>query len=651
MDNLVLIIDNSYSMDQCVLNTGGLTRLEIVKKQLDDLLQVKDLYESIWIFTFEHTALFLGRFMELAEARKIISQITTEPVGITNIDYTVSRVIKNIESQKQNDSKAEHFTIICLTDGEDQSSYEREKLIKTYSDLGNMYLKIILICDSQKEIVEKPASNTTLEILKLHDINELKNSIIASRMIKTKKIKPFDDISIPIFPLVDCELNDLQKIRNEFKTVVPYLESLTGLRYYPVPTFIVNRFLLQEVGIAEKHLENHESDLISDLSELLEYTSAVELTFHTHGFTSLASHDEREDLSIEDYGSFINREAEYRQWVRWNAEAISVWLHNFINGEKIENPKPYSTSNENRILASPQECVSAIKEIQTTIKMVLQKLKEWPLNKIEVNPSYFVDPKRYIKQDVFLETAIRRNTPDLRRWKRLLNDAEYKNILKYVDHSERWKLDIESIFKVYSIALDTIYRLLPKARALSSVNSQVIKNRETYGIYLPPESGAYIKLDKILNDQKFPLFFNIDKSGVVLICIEDSKKDCDEIENNDLWPDFLSSILVHEHTHAITRQGVAKMEKDNFIEWQGDPQKSKIVNEALAEWAELNYCRDRKSLYQVTIEHASSGQLPEWPYAGALALEMEFQKKGEGFFKRLLKMYRSGNEKSYDRFF
>ena len=56
-------------------------------------------------------------------------------------------------------------------------------------------------------------------------------------------------------------------------------------------------------------------------------------------------------------------------------------------------------------------------------------------------------------------------------------------------------------------------------------------------------------------------------------------------------------------------------------------------------------------MYQVTIEHAASGQLPEWPYAGALALEMEFQKKGEGFFKRLLKMYRSGNEKSYDRFF
>lgn len=649
MDNLVLIIDNSFSMDQSISNNGGLTRLELVKRQLDDLLQTNNIYESVSVFTFEHTADLLGSYQNLNEARKSISQITCKPIGKTEIEHTLSQVIEQVMFIKSTDQKDSHFTIICLTDGEDQSLYEREMIIGLYSNLENMFLKIILINDLQKDIVDKPANNTTLEIQQIQDLNNLKNSIMKASDVITKKTKPLNNVAIPVFPLVECEPNDLEKMRDELLTIVPYLENLTSLRYYPVPTFIVNRFLLEEVGIFSKELKDDDSDLLSNLSELMEYTSAVELTYHTRKFDYKNLKFGGDDSPIEAYGLFINREEEYRQWVRCNAEATSSWLHSFIYGKELDYPEPYP--NDKNKIRNTTECVSSIKEIQYTIKSVLQKLNKSEDNIVKIDQGYFDDPKWFINQKRFEKNAICRITPDLKKWEKLLDDSDYKKVLNYVDHEGRWKLDIESIFTVYSIALETIYRLLPKARALSSVNSQVIKNRETYGVYLPPESGTYSKLNKILNTQKFPLFFNIDQSGVVLICIEDCKKDCGEIENNDLWPDFLSSILVHEHTHAITRQGVAKMEKDNFIEWQGDPQKSKIVNEALAEWAELNYCRDRKSLYQVTIEHAASGQLPEWPYAGALALEMEFQKKGEGFFKRLLKMYRSGNEKSYDRFF
>ncbi|MDD3307047.1 MAG: hypothetical protein PHO29_08125 [Acetobacterium sp.] len=62
MDNLVLIIDNSFSMDQSISNNGGLTRLELVKRQLDDLLQTNNIYESVSVFTFEHTADLLGSY-------------------------------------------------------------------------------------------------------------------------------------------------------------------------------------------------------------------------------------------------------------------------------------------------------------------------------------------------------------------------------------------------------------------------------------------------------------------------------------------------------------------------------------------------------------------------------------------------------------
>ncbi|WDC83365.1 hypothetical protein PL321_11440 [Caloramator sp. mosi_1] len=66
----------------------------------------------------------------------------------------------------------------------------------------------------------------------------------------------------------------------------------------------------------------------------------------------------------------------------------------------------------------------------------------------------------------------------------------------------------------------------------------------------------------------------------------------------------------------------------------------KTVSEGLAKWAELNYFRDNKVVYDIIYNHALSGEFPNWPYSAAILMENSYLKLGDMKYKALVEYFR-----------
>ena len=75
--------------------------------------------------------------------------------------------------------------------------------------------------------------------------------------------------------------------------------------------------------------------------------------------------------------------------------------------------------------------------------------------------------------------------------------------------------------------------------------------------------------------------------------------------------------------------------------------KAHLINESLAEWASLNYFRHDRQIFTIIRNHAMSGDLPEWPYAGAMLVERKHGNAGLASFRSLLNLLRSNPDEAY----
>lgn len=144
-------------------------------------------------------------------------------------------------------------------------------------------------------------------------------------------------------------------------------------------------------------------------------------------------------------------------------------------------------------------------------------------------------------------------------------------------------------------------------------------------------------------------------SGMVLLALNECKRLADDItaedENKDegarqkMLKRVLCDILVHEHAHAIMKQGVSI----DPVTGKHQPviigEFCELVEEAIAEWLEFEAFRWDPRMLASIRAHAGSSCFPGWPYAGALILEaMETDSMlGLDAMRCLLRHYRSGD--------
>lgn len=92
---------------------------------------------------------------------------------------------------------------------------------------------------------------------------------------------------------------------------------------------------------------------------------------------------------------------------------------------------------------------------------------------------------------------------------------------------------------------------------------------------------------------------------------------------------FARGVLVHEHFHAFARtsplpDGTPPPGPRLQAAWR----EALPVNEALAAWMQLHMARGNAELSELTRQYIEAGDYPEWPYAGAMVVEREYQASG-----------------------
>jgi hypothetical protein len=180
------------------------------------------------------------------------------------------------------------------------------------------------------------------------------------------------------------------------------------------------------------------------------------------------------------------------------------------------------------------------------------------------------------------------------------------------------------------------------------------------GVYFHRNSLPSDEFTKKLKDAKYPDSFinTLFSGGCVAIAYDrcvtyaerESKKRNLKNDNKDelLW-DIFNAVLIHEHAHAITVEGI----DSNWCQLQYPLNKfyksysNKIVCESIAEWACINYYseenleEDNPIIHNLLIEHARNNNLSlfRWPYGGAIYLDETF-KNDQDIFGKVFDSYR-----------
>lgn len=612
MKNLFILMDNSHSMTNKD-STGFIRHRLLCDKIIEFLRNNSKSYEDIRLYSFSETINLITK-----DKDKLIDKLS-------DIDYygrrtriwdSINEIIDFIKTSKS--SQNADNLIICLTDGNDNASrIKRTELFNKIKTIKNIEVRIIDISSQlAKEDEDDPIVKIDYDIEKLNDINVS---------------QPPEDfnISVPIFPLIKTDKNTLDIIRKSLIRAIPYIEDLTGLRYYPVPTLIVDDNITKK----ERKLQFDPEELKKDIQEIIKFILAVSITFHTCEFNNYI------------IGNGCDRYNRYKKYCRlsdsskkilidWAETAYGLWyLDNMLSEShnKFQNFFIPELSEKKDILTNTYD---------NLIYMIKIMEKMHRDNKaIMVKNSYIKDRSLF---------------PKVIAWEKHLSKAKFKRLLECIDENGQWKLSLQNIIKAMKISVEIIFVLIKELRSSNHKYQSIIDNIRTYGMYYKPSSDNNHNIKKHLKKNGYPDHMDFHETGMVLICLNPIEDDLKKLENvNDidlkkLKEDLIQSVIIHEHTHAIIEEGI---DKSNISSIPKLSDKNKnyytAVNEGLAEWAELNYFRKNEIMYKIIRDHAESGKLPEWPYSSALLIEKSIKTLGTLKFKILSELIRKHINESY----
>lgn len=659
MTNIIIAMDISGSMREDVLGTNK-SKFETLKEKLITILTGIEHKLEFSLCFFNDKLVNYGCYNESSEVIKALNTMEVGFTGGTKIWDCLKDIIDNINNKDKT-------LILCFTDGEDSGSGETlESIISKIKEKEKVELKIIDITGTLAEHIKRKNTDIPEEIVRITDVKqsfdhletELKKELDRTVRHSRLSIK----ISVPIIPLIPCDNNEISLVYNGITQAIPYLEEISSLRYYPVTTYIVNEDQMKELLQEKEQDLSSPEELKGDIAEFIFFISCVLLNFHTRYYIPeqqirritdyednyYKNHIDFSKYFSDNYKKYTDFSDEDRRWLMYNSELVLTvkllkYANNELNNKDIKHFINPNLTKSELFLKNVQVCLKEIDSILCNI------LKTGPF-KIK-NFQYF--DRAFKNFDCTSHQTKNCKYPDLDRWKRRLTKEEYNELLTCIDTgNHEWNLDLESILKVYRIAIKVIFKLLHLSRAIEYI--PIIKAMRCDGLYIPVRSKSQETFSQIIKNIKPSWFTQSEETGKVIICIDMIKNRLMEISKNkpgidlnNLLGKILTSIIIHEHSHGITREGVSEKYKYSYQRKNDDEET--IVSESLAEWTELNFFRDDEEMTDIIITHASSGNLPEWPYAGALILENSYSKSHLKDYRGLLNKYRSEPDKAYNK--
>ncbi|MEW4530611.1 TIR domain-containing protein [Maioricimonas sp. JC845] len=458
--------------------------------------------------------------------------------------------------------------------------------------------------------------------------------------------------SVPVLPLLGgLASEDVASLESDLKDVVDFLERTTNLRYYPVPTLLVDDFAVKQ---ARRHVAPTEE---LDRRQMVELTLAFAELVHLAaieihvGFRDVEMPDaiEREDIDARIRNTLNLRDRQYFSW-RHALEWTRGWMviHPLCDGgylddvEKIIGREMQRSSGENTPWRQVLRSFLSDQVPNVTTKTSLLELADVTLS--------YLDRALPVVQGVlgqhrFTSLSISGQTRSLMeheiaKWGFQSESDRYSNSKSVLSGT------IDSLCQMTRAVIPRLRRLLhvllsetlyaSDGNTVSPVGKLLTELVPTFGVYLDGGNGdADATLRRWAIAHGLAPELTLSGQPRVIISLDTLRRAASKLSDEGVAsPSHAANmvqklVLVHEHFHAILESGVdsarrTAMSASNRERWR----MATGLNESLAVWMELELSRNDTVIREWVLEYARNGEYPSWPYAGAERIEHVFEGGG-----------------------
>jgi hypothetical protein len=200
-----------------------------------------------------------------------------------------------------------------------------------------------------------------------------------------------------------------------------------------------------------------------------------------------------------------------------------------------------------------------------------------------------------------------------------------------------------------------LFDLIKQYRRQHGRYAEIARTIHTLGVFLPSNSGA-ANFDELLRKYGAPSWVAMPGTGKVLLSVDRCKKyakhihesSAETIDEESALFNLITTVIVHEHAHAITYEGVSDnggLDKRSRLK---DQIKHSAVSETLAEWAGLDFSKQFGQFSDAILAHAEAGEFPSWPYSGAIIMENVCLSGGTAPYRYLAQLFRKSEGEAFD---
>ncbi len=649
--SLVLVLDVSGSMDEPVRKDGTLmSKMEKLKLEINDLMKNIGEGTEIIVFSLGDCARLIYQGNDKEEALAEIEDLSPGE-GSTAIWSSLEEVLEHLKT-----SDVDQAIIACITDGEDNASLiSRLDITDEYKRSPGLELKVLILNEllGDREILEEEPEG---EVVHIRDFSQIKEIL----RLDDKKLVQYTDLPInaTVLNLAEGGEQAAEAAGKAMRKIVPFLEKATGLRYYPVPTVIVDRSVARQVGMNVREFGQVSSvDPSEVFVELSKLVKGVAIAFHTRRFY-LADNLPKDLLDAETMNSYekllYRMSEEERRSLVGLAEGISAYIAIYGEGDFAEAESYISRWRGRfegvRELRSADPftlLMNCLRLIAKTIRRMDDRLH----NKLMIGNGYFeiFDPSNRASMRIVEER------PNLEIWARYASEDQMDTLRMSLNEDGTWNKRASVLSAVLDIAVDILERAYRDLARFKLKFMRVIDELRAFGCYVPAGEGGRKWLNQMLFLAGASDEVSFANTGYVLlykdVCLEKVgySPDSPSAIDSEIWPALLDSVLCHEHFHAITEEGIDKDGKSGSCSLVIGTEPGSIVSEGTAEWSEIEFNRENEEMMKITVEHATSGRLPGWPYRGAIIIEEKAQKDGIEVVTEVVRAFREGDaDKAYE---
>ncbi|GAA0947127.1 hypothetical protein GCM10009558_062660 [Virgisporangium aurantiacum] len=430
----------------------------------------------------------------------------------------------------------------------------------------------------------------------------------------------------------------VNSIRAALPAVVPFIEDVTGLRYHPPITLLVDDHAVSQARRSTE-AEPGVPDEIVELRAAVDLLQALLLVFHMRQFTA----EHGRDAVDEVFGLSGGAEQVEFEFLRHRSEGLGNTIRRHLAGEDVVVGLP-GTVPEFLGKVSPSldgARVLPVTMLPTFVELFVARIVDYVGRVTPVGGGLPFrggfpigeDAVAYAKRAFpwfLVDTEPLNLRTDQPRFGWTATPSDYRDLLA----------------GVAGVVVDGL-----RTRGATLRTTLFTTAALTYGAFTMGDAASTEAIGRGAADQGVPRFV-VPAGPAILICADAFERVTTSLTDAGMARDavrthtngLLGCTVVHEHLHAAVATG---LDRDGYAAPAAALSRSQAwqcVNEALAAWAQSHFVRSDQALYDACSAYIRYGEYPDWPYRGAEAVERMYQQDGLQAVRALVAQLRADPE-------